>query len=361
MAKHKTLIAVEHDPEQSATVSVEPTGSEQWFRVFTTVVDSGAWGQLTGAAKGVLIVLARYVNDARRRATGEMVAYPSVRTIASAAGITVRGAQKALRELEAAKLIRRGAQRDEGTNEYRMLVTRPDRSRAAAKESAPHKCSAGGRTPVHPTPELPFAPTPNTRSSPPRSPVRRAGEPAFARNRRLQSDDLNSAPNDALFDALSSAGIKEPMCSRLIDQHEESELLLRIKDWKTRQKLGSKLGAAWLIASIQQGYDLHERTLREIETEKAAALAQAHRAEQAQLAAAREAEQVEIDRQVNELFDEMSDEELAHWKGVVVAEFPSLIRNPDRADPRTTDRLRRLILGKLAHLVAPAPDASRAN
>jgi hypothetical protein len=352
MTKHRTIVAVEHDPEQSAIVSVEPTQSDQWFRVFTAVVDTGAWGRLTGAAKGVLIVLARYVNDARRRATGEMVAYPSVRTIAAAAGITTRGAQKALRELESAKLIRRGMQRDEGTFEYRMLVTKSDQA---------NTMSSRGRTPVHPAPEPAFAPEANRRSPSPRTGIRQADEPEFVRNRRTQTNDSTSSAADALRMELTAefieAGINAAMCDRLVAGHSEQTLRRHLRDWQIRRQQGSKLGVAWLIASIQNGYELCEQTQREIDRETQASRAKAHRAAQLNKDAAEAKAQAELDRQATELFDSMSDEELSHWKSVVVTELPSMIRNPDSADPRTHARLKRLILGKLAHVVNPAMGA----
>ena len=67
--------------------------------------------------------------------------------------------------------------------------------------------------------------------------------------------------------------------------------------------------------------------------------------------------QREIELQARALFDQMSDEELDHWKGVVIGEFPGIVRNAERADPRANNQLRTLILGKLGHLVAPLEDA----
>jgi len=44
---------------------------------------------------------------------------------------------------------------------------------------------------------------------------------------------------------------------------------------------------------------------------------------------------IEEDRQdaLQAMFDELSDEEPAHWKGVAVAEFPTLIQNPQSCRP----------------------------
>jgi len=163
--------------------------------------------------------------------------------------------------------------------------------------------------------------------------------------------------------ALADAGVAEPTLSRLVVEHAEDELLLRLRDWKNRTAAGSKLGVAWLIASIRHRYDLHESTREEVERRERDAAATGHRLRALEAEAAEERRQREVDARVTSMFDAMSDEELAHWKGVVVAEFPSLIRDPDRADPRAHDRLRRLILGKLVHLVAPpdSPAAARAS
>lgn len=152
---------------------------------------------------------------------------------------------------------------------------------------------------------------------------------------------------------LAEAGVEEPMLSRLAAEHDEPELLLRLEDWWARRAAGSKLGVAWLIASIRDRYELHPSTHAANEKRAAARAADERRRRAAAADEAEARRQRALDARAEALFDAMSDEELAHWKAVVVAEFPALVRNADRADPRAHDGLRRLILAKLIELVCP--------
>lgn len=349
MAKHRSMIAIEHDADQEARVTVGPPDDQSWFRLFRGLVRTLVWANLGSAARSVLIVLAESVNDHLRRENGQWLAWPSVPTIAKRAGLAERNVYVALRELEAKNLIRKiapGGGRRQTT--YELQAPKP-------VDLPAERPSASAASPVM----IPSGVTKAsgvTKSTSQPGPLRHGTpDPAISQQRQSELRLNNSSSSEAseAFTALRNVGVAEPMLSRVAAEHPEKELLLRIQDWKNRNAAGSKLGVAWLIASIQQKYNLHEKTRDVIERREQAAAAHANRVRQLELDAAEERRQREIEEQVQALFDAMSDEELAHWKDVVVTEFPSLIKNPERADPRAHERLRRLILGKLAHLVCP--------
>lgn len=343
MAKHRSIIAVEHDEGQEARVTVGPPDDQSWFRLFRGIVRTGIWADLGSGARSVLVVLAESVNDNLRRENGQWLAWPSVPTIAKRAGLAERNVYVALRELEAKDLIRKiapGGGRRQTTYELRAPKAAEKSEPAPTLPSGVTKAS--GVTISTGVPRPPRQVTPDLGVTQQRESISR-------------TNHNSSGEESKVLVALREAGVAEPTLTRLVTDHEEAEVLLRLEDWKNRKAAGSKLGVAWLIASIQHKYDLHESTHRAAEQRAQATAASAHRLRQLEAEEAEARRQREIEEQVTTMFEAMSDEELDHWKGVVVAEFPSLIKNPERADPRANDRLRRLILGKLAHLVAP-PD-----
>jgi hypothetical protein len=349
MAK-QTHIVHSDDPVR---VTVEPLTSNDlsWFRLFRSVVHSGVWAKLTPAAAKVLVVLAECVNDAIRKEQNRWIAWPSIATIGLRAGVERRAAQKAIALLEEHGLVRRcrrrNASRGDYSNEYELT---PPPAHAGAQGGAAENAQEGV---FEKTPDRASVSAPR-----PRSAKRSPGAAARAQ----QSTDKKETRSDSSIRAkLVSAGIGEPTLSRLLDTESEEELLLRLQDWETRKRVGSKFGVAWLISSIQQKYELHERTLRDLDQAEKRAAAQNRRQAELEEQAKEDERQRAIEARAQAMFDEMSDEELAHWKGVVLKEFPGIVRNADRADPRASNQLRTLILAKLGHLVCPpeTPGVSR--
>lgn len=346
MAK-QTHIVHSDDPVR---VTVEPLAASDlsWFRLFRSVVHSGVWAKLTPAAAKVLVVLAECVNDSIRKEQNRWIAWPSIATIGLRAGVERRAAQKAIAQLEEFGLVRRcrrrNAARGDYSNEYELT---PPPAHADAQGRANEDAHGGADGQTHPG-AIVDAPAPRKGKRPP-------GAAARAQQRQNKTETL--LDSSSTRSRLIGAGIGEPVLSRLISTETNDELLLRLKDWETRKKLGSKLGVAWLIASITNKYELHERTQRELDQSANQAAARAHRLKQLEEDAAEERRQREIDTQAQAMFDEMSDEELAHWKRVVMDELPGMVRGADRVDPRTHPKLRRLILGKLSHLVCPPESA----
>ncbi|MEM6312956.1 MAG: helix-turn-helix domain-containing protein [Planctomycetota bacterium] len=322
--------------DEPVRVTVEPVAAQSatWFRMFRSLIHGGTWAELTPAAAKVLIVLAECVNDSRRRESGRWVAWPSVATIAQRSGCQRRAVQKALANLEERGLIarcrRRNAKRGDYSNEYEL---QPPANPPA------HDETHGGMSDDAPPPVYRQTPVRRTTDRP-------ASAPNSAQQRRTRPK------KDQTTVALADAGVGEPTLSRLLDEHERAELLLRVEDWKRRKKLGQRLGPAWLIASIRDGYDLHPDTQADLDKQARAAKAKQRRQAKAAEQAEADTETQRIETEAAELFDTMSDDELDHWKQTVLESFPIVARGLHRADPRTNEKLRHLILGKLAHLVA---------
>ena len=380
--------------EPADSPGTPPAKGEPWFRLFRSVVHSGLWAELTPASAKVLIVLAECVNDKRRGDEGRWFAWPSVATIGERAGLGRRAVQKALGDLETRGLIdrcrRRTAKRGDFSSEYELHP--PAR---AANDDAQEGAHDDAHPPAHeatPAPAADAAPAG-------RGGARGAGAAACAQQSKTQPendqtdmgaavDGSNEDPpkprgererspgsegqgasdpgdrfahptasgdereDDAARVALVEAGVSASMAAKLLASAGAAEVRLRVGDWRRRRGLGQRIGPAWLIASIRDGYDLHEATLAEAERARRAEAAESHRTAEAADRAAADAESARLDAAAAELLAAMSDEELGHWKRQVLAAFPSLSRNLADADPRTDVRLRTLIQAKLVHLVA---------
>ena len=331
-----------------------PAKGEPWFRLFRSVVHSGLWAELTPASAKVLIVLAECVNDKRRGDEGRWFAWPSVATIGERAGLGRRAVQKALGDLETRGLIdrcrRRTAKRGDFSSEYELHP--PAR---AANDSAQEGAHDGAHPPAHgATPGPAAEAAPAGRGDVPGAGAARCAQQSKTRPENDQTD--TGAAVDGLEGAaraaLAEAGVAAAMAAKLLASAGADEVMLRVGDWRRRRGLGQRIGPAWLIASIRDGYDLHEATLAEAERARRAEAAESHRAAEAADRAAADAESARLDAAAAELLAAMSDEELGHWKRQVLAEFPSLSRTLADADPRTDVRMRTLIQGKLVHLVA---------
>lgn len=95
--KHTTVIT----SDAPVAVMVDPPEG-RWFRVFCSLVDSGAWARLSDAGKAVYVVLAKHCGP-------QWVAWPSGPTIAHLAGVSERQVWRATKELEGEGLISRRA------------------------------------------------------------------------------------------------------------------------------------------------------------------------------------------------------------------------------------------------------------
>lgn len=111
------------------------------------------------------------------------------------------------------------------------------------------------------------------------------------------------------------------------------------------------------MKSILAPYELHEQTLATIEERARSEQARQHNRLKA---IERELEQerlAAIDAWAEEQFANADDEELESLRAKVVAEYGSVARGLDSADPRTHPRLSRLIKGVLSQMYQPPVQA----
>lgn len=150
---------------------------------------------------------------------------------------------------------------------------------------------------------------------------------------------------------LAARGVGEPVLSRILSDHSPDDIRDHVMDFDLRNKLPgqSKKNAGWLAQSILIGYDLHEKTRKQIESkQRAEAAGEAKRRQH--LDEEREADrQAQLDAWTEEAFAALDDEELGAWKRKVLEEYASLpkMNQLTRADPRENERLSRLIKGLL--------------
>jgi len=145
---------------------------------------------------------------------------------------------------------------------------------------------------------------------------------------------------------LAGLGVVTPTLDRLVAEFPADEIQLRVRDWHIRTQAGAKLGLPWLIASIRGRYALHKSTLHLLDQQSRSAIAQSQRRAQRERLSTEQASQLAIATRAEELLSSLNDEELAQVKEQVMQEFPGLVSETD--DPRTTRRLRLLVLAKLA-------------
>jgi len=340
----KSFIAIDHTEDQVASVTVGPAGHEAWFRMFRAVVHSGLWAQLSDAACRTYIVLAECVNDAMRRDNGEWLAWPSGDTLARRAGITRRSVFRATSELESRKLLERRRGGGRKSTQYCLLPpSKWDRPPQHHADTRPAVTPTSLVTPVsHVPPKSPVT-TPAPQARPGRH---LTGDLPFTQQRK--KDRAFSDSSKALA-ALIEAGVGEPVLWALLKSHSQDDLLLRIEDWNLRNEIGPKRSVAWLISSIRNQYDLHPKTTAKIENQakRESRVRAEHLKKQAEQD--EQSRQARIDREVNVIFDSLSDDELSEWKDRAIAEYtPGLSRGLERADPRENEKLKRRILGLLS-------------
>ncbi len=348
--KHTTLIT--SDAPVNVSVDTEHQGV---FMLFRALVRQGYWAQMSNRAQRVLVVLAEYVNVNSRKTTNEWLAWPSISTLERDAGLARGNITRALNDLEELNIIERRRQGGMKSTLYRLLP--PPRWRKIERESG--RKNQGEIEPVALAHLVaPAQPSRAVRKSVAQAQLDAPTSAGQARQRGSRGragapqQSMNTGKNNSIDnparDALRASGIGEPVLTQLVDSFDQAELLLRIKDWNTRKAVGQNRSVAWLISSIRNQYDLHTRTLAELEAHKRhAGRLQLDQANSAREASER-AEQARIEAAVNEMFDAMDDDELDEWKDRAIQEYGSLTKASRNPDPRTNQSLKRLVLGLLA-------------
>jgi hypothetical protein len=113
---HRTLIVTD-EPVQ---VSVTPAGGGgRWFKIWHSVIETGLWARLSGAAGKVYLVLGKHANG-----HPDLLCWPSTTTLQNLSGVSRASVFTALKELEAAGLIheRRAGKNGTTTTTYQLVV-----------------------------------------------------------------------------------------------------------------------------------------------------------------------------------------------------------------------------------------------
>lgn len=92
--QHTTVI------KSDEPVTIKIGGDHRWFRMFSSVIESGVWSKLSPSAAKVLVTIAKFADSC-------WVAFPGISTIQVSAGISRRAVYYALDELEGVGLLLR--------------------------------------------------------------------------------------------------------------------------------------------------------------------------------------------------------------------------------------------------------------
>jgi hypothetical protein len=379
--KHRDLISIEREADQEVRVTIgQTTGGGReidggYSQLFNRVMSSGIYADLPLAARAVYTALV-YLADNQRQfmidgKDGSGVNVDRIMKVSGCGETAVKQSMKVLAERQLLRILRKGGSEVNGTRVasiYQLLLP------VAGYEHLSKSPAKAGYNPVpgHAATRYPGAVRPGTAARPDPVPGREttpnpiASRPAtrspsvHSSRKQTRTDRSSTATTnegDELRDMLAARGVGEPVLSRILSDHPPEDVRAHVLDFDIRNKLPgqSKKTAGWLAQSILIGYDLHEKTRKQLDAvQRAEAAGEAKRRQQ--LDEEREAErQAQLDAWTDEAFDALDDDELAAWKRKVMEEYASLpkMRELGRADPRESERLSRLIKGMLAKF-APA-------
>ena len=122
---HTTVIRT----DEPVNVVVGDGTDARWFRMFTALVDSEIWANLSPSASKVYVVLAKHADR-------EWLAWPSVTLLARLSGLERRSVFRAVQELQTQRLlVIQESGRGRGRNVYQLLIPRGD-SRVTSEVTA---------------------------------------------------------------------------------------------------------------------------------------------------------------------------------------------------------------------------------
>lgn len=314
--KHTTVIT----SDEPVSVHVE-TGGGHWFRIFTAIVDTGIWADLSPSAAKVLVVLTRHVNDGQRQRGGDWLAWPSVTTIMKLAGTKRAATYQAIAELEQRKLLtRRNGGGGRNTTTY-QLIEPPVHARGPVHAHGPQ-----GSTHTNPT-----RPRTRTRS-------------------RLNEEDRKKQQVDAaagdvcqdVLEALVAAGISEPTRTQLATL---SGVTTRLVEQVAERAISQGKGVGVIVNDIRA-----KAAANVAKRERARAKRQVEREMQATQQQQRETEREEQERidsemlTVNRFINSMSDNELEQARQDVLDSMTAMERKAvERLDVKKSRTLKRRI------------------
>jgi hypothetical protein len=379
--KHRDLISVERDETQQVSVTIGQTtagGREVdggYSQLFNRVMHSGIFASLPLPARAVYTAMV-YLGDNTRHfivdgKDGRGVNIDRIMAVSGCGETAVKQAIKVLADRQLVRILRKGGSTPDGTrfaSIYQLLIP------VAGYENL-HKSRTGIDLPVRNTAPYPGTirpgtesqhdpkprrfPTPNPVAAEPRTGAHRVRSNRSDRN----VDNITIVPEGQTADdkrsaraALIERGVKEPLLSQLVSQAEPSSILKHVLDFDIRNKLPgqSVKTAGWLVKSILVPYQLHERTIAEIESESRAQEAKSHRRLKDIEKSIEDERAAALNRWVEEQFANADDEELESLRQRVLSEYATLARGLEKVDPRTHPRLSRLIKAVLSQFYQPA-------
>jgi hypothetical protein len=387
--KHRDLISIEREADQEVRVTIGQTtaGGREidggYSQLFNRVMNSGIYADLPLAARAVYTALV-YLADNQRQfmidgRDGSGVNVDRIMKVSGCGETAVKQSMKVLADRQLLRVLRKGGSEVNGTRVasiyqlllpvagYEHLSKAPaNRSNASVPGHATTRYPGASRpgTVARPDPVPGREPTPNPSASRPatRSPnvhssrkeTRNVDRPAVS---GPAVGTTTAESSDELRSMLAARGVREPVLSRIVSDHSRDDIRAHVLDFDLRNKLPgtSKKNAGWLAQSILIGYDLHEKTQRQLDTARRTEQASEARRRAEQLEADEADRQARLDEWTEEAFAALDDDELNAWKRKVLEEYASLpkMRDLGRADPRENERLSRLIKGLLVKF-APA-------
>lgn len=380
--KHRDVIAIERDETQQVQVTIsEPTGGGReveggYSQLFNRVMQSGIFAALPLPARAVYTALV-YLGDNTRHfivdgKDGKGVNIDRIMAVSGCGETAVKQAIRTLDDRQLIRILRKGGSMPDGTrfaSIYQLLLP-------VAGFDHLHKNLPPEVAPRRDTTRYPGASRPGTRSSRDPVPDRRTTQNPGAKRGSTGSQNVRSNRTDrkvdssrqtaaaaedsdeqqiAARDLLVERGVGEPLLTRILDSSDPTTIERHVLDFDLRNKLAgqARKTAGWLVKSILAPYALHERTLAVLEERTRSAQAKQHHRLKAIEKELEDERLAAIDAWAEEQFASADDEELETLRAKVVAEYGSVARGLEHADPRTHPRLSRLIKGVLSQMYQP--------
>jgi hypothetical protein len=353
-----------------------------WHSGFNRVYEWGYFANLSPAAKAVYKILewrADYNNQfvVNARPDGMGLGYAG---IAKFAGVSVESVKRAMSELTVLDLVRvtrrhryfKGGEAPNAPKQYQLTVPAvsfsdrlADLSDAERKQvfrqgkaSAALATARSSVTPPSGHTQSPLGNTPDptvqARMTPREGRGRAVDRVADALNSKIRDHQDSSKKADAtdLESELRKRGVGEPLLSRLMTNTPADVIRRHLMDFDIRNQLPGqpKKSPGWLVKSITVPYELHEKTTQCFEREAKKARGEEVRQQQRAAEDAEAEQTARLEQWTEEQFQQLDEEELRAFQRKVIEQYGRLARGLDNADPRTHERLRRLIKGMLAHL-----------
>ena len=342
------------------------TSSSYFFRVEHDLLRSEAFKTLGGSAIKVYLVIGLYSDF------GTDWAYPSIRTIASQAGLSRQTVMAAIEHLTKLGLLATNKAKGRSTA-YRIIrqaPSRPTRSKSQSSrgekaapqtgllsledglltgpnlldvewqsgpESEPAPAQPFGRGGRHSRPKQETAPKEDTTSTPiPGTPFRLTAE-----GRLHVAVDLQ--------ELLTSQGIPDQLASRLIAQKDPeavAKVLLNALYLESQGKLQN--GPGYIRAGIEDGYELLPQVASRLETRRRKLEDQLQEGETKQRQAAEARKQADEQAAVTYVLERLDSGELKRLLQIAISLLPAPIveRNPTLSNPFVRIKVYELACGE---------------